>query len=164
MAPGSSWAAIQWLGRGQPVTEALAGSLESCHCPGDCHPSVLGMSNSHAQHACCPAPSGASSQQQLGGDPAVMGMHRVGSQKGMETLDIARIWTLGLQPCCARDQATAFSPFYLKIGIIFGKSSPGLLTGLWSDTAFLHSVPTVVSLPQTKSLFMVDIPKDTPHS
>lgn len=52
---------------------------------------------------------------------------------------------------CAKPQAII--PFYLKIGIIFGKASPGLLTGVWSDTKLLHTVPAMVSLPQAKKPF-----------
>lgn len=100
---------------------------------------------------------------------------KLGMQKRVSSASLGfRPAPLGLQPCCAWDQAhaepggtgqaTAFIPFYLKMGIIFGKASPGLLTGVWSDTELLHTVPAMVSLPQAKSHVVVDIPKDTPHS
>lgn len=60
-------------------------------------------------------------------------------------------------------QATDFIPFYPKISIIFGKASPGLLTGDWSEAELLHTTPAT-AVPQAKGWFVVDIPEDTPHS
>lgn len=176
MAPGSSWAAVQRLGRGQPV----AGSLESCNpspC-GDCHPSMPRMPSSHVPHACSPAhrgspsPSGESSWQQRGdssstGDTlswVVEGDPLVTSGLWTSSLELAALLCMGSSPHTAwrHCQATAFSPFYLKIGFIFGKTSPGLLAGVWSDTELLHTVPATVSFLQAKSRFAVDTPKDTP--
>lgn len=104
----------------------------------------------------------------------VVGMPRVGSQEG-GPLGVTGLWTrsrsfgLAALLCMGPRQhiawrhclATAFVSFYLKIGIIFGKASPGLLTADWSDTKLLHTVPATASLPQAKSLWTS--PR-TPHT
>lgn len=148
------------------------------HPVGTCHPSMPRMPSSRVPHACGPAhrgspsPSGASSWQQRG-DSSGAGDAPSWVTEG-DPLSIAGLWTSSLElaalPCMGSSphtawghcQATAFSPFYLKIGIILGKTSPGLLAGIWSDTELLHTVPATVSLLQAKSRFVVDTPKDTP--